>query len=86
MLVNVEFIFSVIPIECALQDEYSFPLICSGLDICWIMLERKAGLLSLWRGARLSKLGEIFLKRDFHHFGGFFSPGVSTNSEKDHQY
>ena len=49
MLFNVEFMFSVIPIECALQNEYSFPLICSGLDIYWVMLEKKAGPLSLWR-------------------------------------
>ena len=184
MLFNVEFIFSVIPIECALQNEYSFPLICSGLDIYWVLLEKKAGPLSLWRvldypmekgngnptpvllpgkshgwgslvgcspwgleesdmterlhfhfslsctgegkgnplqcsclenprdsrawwaavygvaqsqtqlkrfsssssSSKLSKLGEIFLKHGFHYFGGFFSPGASTNPEKDHQY
>ena len=49
LLFNIEFIFSVFPVNCNLQDEYTFQLICNPLDICLVTLETKASTLSLWR-------------------------------------
>ena len=49
LLFNIELIFSVFPVNCNLQDEYTFQLICNLLDICLVTLETKASTLSLWR-------------------------------------
>ena len=47
LLFNVTFIFLVFPADCGLQDVRSFQLNHSALDTCWIILETKAGPLSL---------------------------------------
>lgn len=49
LLFNVSFIFPVFHVDCGLQDEFSFQLICSDVDTCWVMFEIKADLLLLWR-------------------------------------
>ena len=63
LLFNVWFIFSDFPVDCGLQDECNFQLICSALATYWVMLETKAGPLSLWRVLGSPNWGIISLRR-----------------------
>lgn len=60
---NVSFISSVLSVDCGFQDECSFQLICSAVEICWVMLETKESHYHFKRGLRLCEAGDNLLRR-----------------------